>query len=135
VAYTRRIDAQAYAHRHYEANRDAYLARATTANKKQRIRARNLVREAKGVPCTDCGVRYPTYVMQFDHVRGVKLFDIGARAGQGTISLVKLRTEIAKCEVVCANCHAERTYQRQQALDPNPGTAEPDLEEDVATLF
>lgn len=135
MAYTRRIDAQNYARSHYEANRPLYLARAAAANKRSRTRGRNLAREAKEVPCTDCGVQYPPHVMQFDHVRGVKLFDIGSRAGQGTVSLATLRAEIAKCEVVCANCHAERTYQRQQAQ----AAADDDLEQcsgdDVPTLF
>ncbi len=27
-------------------------------------------------------------------------------------SVEVLITEMAKCELVCANCHAERTYQR-----------------------
>ena len=60
----------------------------------------------------DCGQRYPSYVMQFDHVRGVKLFDVGAFAATNR-PLTHLHREIAKCEVVCANCHAERTHRRR----------------------
>jgi hypothetical protein len=61
-------------------------------------------------PCTDCDIPYPFYVMQFDHVRGEKQFNIGAdgpsRSGEQVLE------EIAKCDVVCANCHAARTYER-----------------------
>jgi len=47
--------------------------------------------------------------MQFDHVRGVKSFGIGGRV---TSRVETLAAEIAKCDVVCANCHAERTHGR-----------------------
>lgn len=80
----------------------------------QKIRAITLVREAKSVPCADCGGHYPYYVMEFDHVRGVKKFRI-SRANTHTHSLGVLRTEIAKCEVVCANCHHIRTWSRMQS--------------------
>ena len=29
-------------------------------------------------------------------------------------------SEIAKCELVCANCHAVRTYERRLAESPRP---------------
>lgn len=69
-----------------------------------------MVQGAKNVPCTDCGERYASYVMDFDHVIGVKSFGIGTRLG--IHSDTSLIAEIAKCEVVCANCHRERTFRR-----------------------
>lgn len=51
--------------------------------------------------------------MQFDHLPGskhAKEFKLGLRSSN--VSVSKVLVEIAKCEVVCANCHAERTYQR-----------------------
>lgn len=68
-----------------------------------------IIREAKDRPCADCGVQYPYYVMQFDHVRGEKRFNLG---GGWNNSIEAIKEEIEKCDVVCANCHAERTYQR-----------------------
>lgn len=62
-------------------------------------------------PCADCTVSFPHYVMQFDHVRGAKLFNVSALASGGWPTFLK---ELAKCEVVCANCHAIRTHQRGQ---------------------
>ncbi|OXR46664.1 hypothetical protein B7C42_01639 [Nocardia cerradoensis] len=73
---------------------------------------RSIIREAKSKPCADCGVSYPYYVMQFDHL-GDKKFNIGAIGP--TASRKRLLAEIAKCDVVCANCHAERSYQRMQS--------------------
>jgi hypothetical protein len=71
------------------------------------------LRAEKEAPCTDCNVKYPWYVMQFDHVpgRGEKLFELGGKRGVNrTFELLK--AERAKCDLVCANCHAERTYRR-----------------------
>jgi len=61
-------------------------------------------------PCTDCGESDPI-VLQFDHVRGVKLKDISILV-TGGYSLEVLTDEIAKCEVRCANCHIKVTMQR-----------------------
>jgi uncharacterized protein YcfJ len=62
----------------------------------------------------DCQKKYPHYIMDFDHARGRKLATVGAMVGQG-YSMEALRREIAKCDVVCANCHKARTYARQKA--------------------
>lgn len=75
----------------------------------RRERNRQLIRDAKDRPCSDCGIQYPYYVMQFDHVRGVKSFNVSVGWNN---SYERIEAEIAKCDVVCANCHAERTYQR-----------------------
>jgi hypothetical protein len=61
--------------------------------------------------CKDCGVHHPFYVLQFDHVRGVKEFDLW-RAGDSVCSLKRIQDEIDKCDIVCANCHSVRTYKR-----------------------
>ncbi len=52
-------------------NPDKHKAAMSRYNRKVRIRLREetrvIVREAKSVPCADCGVKYPYYVMDFDH--------------------------------------------------------------------
>ena len=82
-------------------------------SKRRYDRRKELLHELKDVPCQDCNVRYPPHVMQFDHVpeRGEKLLNIGAAFH--AYSLEKVMAEIAKCDLVCANCHAERTHQRR----------------------
>jgi len=47
--------------------------------------------------------------MDFDHVRGVKLFNVGMMTSR---SFELIDAEIAKCEIVCSNCHRIRTKQR-----------------------
>jgi len=96
--------------KHYHANKEQYALR----NKAKKELLRKILREAKDNPCVDCGVIYPFYVMQFDHIAGDKITDVSRLVASG--SEKKLLEEIAKCELVCANCHAERTYLRQKNL-------------------
>lgn len=71
-------------------------------------------------PCADCGVRYPYYVMQWDHLGG-KEFTI-AQAFNRQWSRARIEAEIAKCELVCANCHCLRTHERRVrvTIPPSP---------------
>jgi hypothetical protein len=70
-----------------------------------------LVREAKSQPCADCGIRYPYYVMDFDHRDGAsKQFALNSVHRKTKQAILR---EIEKCDVVCSNCHRERTYQRR----------------------
>jgi hypothetical protein len=71
------------------------------------------IKSEKDKPCADCKIKYPPYVMQFDHIKGRKSFTIGSAYMNKTMAQIKY--EIAKCEVVCANCHAERTHIRRVA--------------------
>lgn len=73
---------------------------------------RELLCKAKQRPCADCGVEYPPYVMDFDHVRGEKLAAVSRVAT--TKNRATIEAEIAKCDVVCSNCHRIRTWNRQQ---------------------
>ena len=64
-------------------------------------------------PCVDCGINYPYYVMDFDHVRGQKHANVMELVS--TLSKKKIDEEIAKCEIVCSNCHRIRTHMRRIA--------------------
>jgi len=75
-------------------------------------RKREVIREAKNCPCAECGVCYPYYVMDFDHARGEKVINVGLMVGWG-YTVAEILSEIAKCDVVCANCHRKRTYERK----------------------
>jgi hypothetical protein len=62
-------------------------------------------------PCVDCKIQYPYYVMDFDHVRGKKHANVMELVQ--TLSKKKIDEEIAKCEIVCSNCHRIRTHIRK----------------------
>ena len=91
---------------HYKRNKSQYIARSMRAN----VERRQYLQQVKSRPCADCGVQYPYYGMDFDHREGEeKLFEMNRVS---YVSMRAVKQEIEKCDVVCANCHRERTYQR-----------------------
>jgi len=62
-------------------------------------------------PCLDCKISYPYYMMDFDHVRGTKQANVAELIN--TLSKKRIDLEIAKCEIVCSNCHRIRTHYRK----------------------
>ena len=62
-------------------------------------------------PCVDCG-EDDMDVLDFDHVRGEKLFTIKRMLWLG-VPTELLVTEIAKCDIRCANCHRKRHIRKR----------------------
>lgn len=66
--------------------------------------------------CMDCGYnRYPE-ALDFDHLPGE--IKEGNIAQMVNYSMERLLREIAKCEVVCSNCHRHRTRVRGYVRTP-----------------
>jgi hypothetical protein len=61
-------------------------------------------------PCVDCG-ETEVATLQFDHVRDKKHDKVSRLVNTGQ-TIDKIKAEIDKCEVVCANCHARRTARQ-----------------------
>ena len=52
-------------------------------------------------------------VLEFDHIsQDDKLFNVSDGASRA-YSISKIEREIAKCRVLCANCHRRHTYEQQ----------------------
>lgn len=100
----RREDNASYYQRHKEAQARRVKARKRT----HQALLRAFVVEMKDRPCQDCDKRFPPYVMDFHHRYG-KEGDIANCIRRG-FSLERLTAEIAKCDILCANCHRIRTY-------------------------
>jgi hypothetical protein len=66
-------------------------------------------------PCIDCGEK-DILVLDFDHVRDIKLKSISAMLRQGA-TLDQIKLEIAKCDVRCANCHRRRHRFEERGLE------------------
>lgn len=108
-----------------EARRNAKLGRTGMAypcrdcNREiafERMRPRRaLIEAAKLAGCADCGIQRPDHpeIFDFDHPPGAEKVGRGVNAFLTKGTLEDLAAEIAKCEVVCANCHRIRTKQRE----------------------
>lgn len=69
--------------------------------------------------CADCGYRAHPAALQFDHLPGST--KRGKISSLSRYSWERIAEELAKCEVVCANCHAIRTVTRwQEGITPHP---------------
>lgn len=91
-----------YAAKRREADPDLMAGRKKASNRKAVARNKAIVNEFKSTGCTRCPEkRIPALDCHHrdDHE---KLFEIAKRP---TISEARLRAELAKCEVLCANCH------------------------------
>lgn len=64
----------------------------------------------EGKPCTDCGRSYPPYVMEWDHLPEAVKTLVLADTRRAAFSKTRILAELENCELVCANCHRERTF-------------------------
>ncbi len=99
----------AYKQEHYAANRRRYIEQASVRRTASVLaRTEFLVAFLREHPCVDCGEGDPV-VLEFDHL-GEKEFSISK--GLRSRNWQSVLDEMAKCEVVCANCHRRRTARR-----------------------
>lgn len=97
------------------------LATARAASKRRRaIPRRDLIIALRDQPCTDCGRRLPPHIMQFDHrdptLKRYNVTESWCR------SEAWIREEAAKCDIVCPNCHRDRSLRQRQR---RAGVAQP----------
>lgn len=104
--------AMAYAGRDRDAQRLVGMAKRRAAGVGPRSESvRDWLRRLKSTtPCRGCGQVYPYYVMQFDHRPDeTKSFELSR---SHKMPRAAVEAEVAKCDIVCANCHAARTFER-----------------------
>lgn len=90
---------------------DVEKARILANNEKRRQENIEFLRSLKDKPCADCGMSYPAHVMDFDHLDGSqKTANVSSMAKWSRTAILR---EIAKCELVCSNCHRIRTHERR----------------------
>ncbi len=92
----------AYQRKHYANNKDYYYQR----NIRRRHMLRQWMREYKsGLVCARCGQDHPA-TLHFHHLDPAnKEYSISQMLSRHW-GLDKIKAEIAKCIVLCANCHS-----------------------------
>lgn len=78
------------------------------ADHKRKVLAR--WKRVKG--CIDCGYKENSDALELDHIPGVAKRQTVASLMYQSWFIIKL--ELAKCDVVCCNCHAIRTQERKR---------------------
>lgn len=116
--YVDKIKRAAYMRAWYAKNRSVVLQRKRRDNPKRnlwKIKRRReikaLIDVMKSQPCSDCWGVFDPVCMDFDHRPGTIKVESVARL-VGKFSLEVVLAEIAKCDLVCANCHRLRTKTR-----------------------
>lgn len=73
--------------------------------------------------CESCGYNAHPRALGFDHIdpatkyrtRNGRVVHLSDMVTSGRYALVTILAEIAKCRVMCHNCHAVHTYDTQRA--------------------
>lgn len=93
---------------YYYVNRESEKEKHKARNHAIKTKFREYLQQQS---CVDCG-ESRWYVLDFDHINGKKLGNISNMVSQG-LSWIKIKEEIDKCQVRCANCHRERHYKER----------------------
>lgn len=103
----------------YKGNTPSRVA-AVLANQKKKRDIIQAIKVERG--CADCGYNEHPVALDFDHRPGeVKLLKISTDVAR--VGIARLLAEIEKCDVVCANCHRIRSFERgQHRIARIPGT-------------
>lgn len=88
---------------------------------------RRTMNALKSKPCLDCGHSFLPCVMEFDHRdASEKEHDVAYLIGGGA-ALQRILREAEKCDLVCANCHRVRTWERAKGKRTIAAKNEPQL--------
>jgi hypothetical protein len=100
-----------YQREHYQSNKSAYKTKAKTYDKEHKINTMNFIRELTKDGCIICGEN-DLACLDFDHRDPKeKSHNISWMISQ-RYSLAKIKKEIEKCDILCANCHRKRTAKQ-----------------------
>ncbi len=107
-----------YLKKHYASNKDYYIKKAKKWNNIRGEEILDLLKDYfSNNSCIDCG-ESNWIVLEFDHKdRENKFMEVSLMCS-GRYSIDKIKKEIQKCEVRCANCHRRVTNHRRLAQWP-----------------
>jgi len=81
-----------------------------------KVKARAFIEAYKKRPCLDCQGWFNPWQLEFDHLpQFPKFMEISEMMMRG-MAIESIVDEIKKCELICSNCHADRTHKRRKPL-------------------
>jgi len=116
MAYADKTASRAYQRRWYHANK----AKRAAMRRRNHLRIRSWYEEFKEtLRCERCGENHPACLVFHHRDMRSKRFTISHAVGRA-MSIAMIQREMAKCDVLCINCHflahAESTTRRQRKL-------------------
>lgn len=110
-----------YWREHYHRHKKKYQKERTD---KQKVLIA-FIAQFKDKPCMDCHTKFPLVCMDFDHTKNKK-FNVSHmptlfKSHRGDKAFQTILDEIAKCELVCSNCHRIRTSNRRKQVAAEEG--------------
>lgn len=103
---------------YYHQNHERQLKLALLRKERYIEERRGYINEYKrNKTCMDCRGKFPPVAMDFDHREDeAKSRTISRMVFRDTSNFEKIKEEMTKCDLVCANCHRVRTHDRIQKL-------------------
>lgn len=102
----RREKQKEYQKKHYESKKKYYIDRAKVDRDKMRMIVAQLKQELK---CEFCGEDHPSCLDFHHRDPSQKEFTIANAVTRG-FGIERIKQEMAKCSVLCANCHRKLHY-------------------------
>ena len=82
---------------------------------RMRRNTRFIQRVKTRIGCVICGYKKSSVALHFDHIdTNTKYLEISRMTGS---NFQTLKNEMRKCQILCANCHAERTQAQRDRGD------------------
>lgn len=95
----------------YKQNKSKHLLTVKANRERYRNEVDDYLDSVKTKPCADCNKVFHPWIMEFDHVDDNKVTGV-AQLRRLKATLESIKREVAKCQLVCANCHRARTFGR-----------------------
>jgi len=104
---------RSYDRRYWSGTKELRLARKQSNFAKLRMRnTEYILNILKTNPCASCGESDPI-VLDFDHLDpSTKIENVSNLVGSGC-SLRRIKEEVKKCQILCANCHRRKTARER----------------------
>lgn len=116
---THKKERSEYQKKYREKNRDSNLKHQKDYRNKRNDEGKTILGWVRikydGTPCMDCGGVFKFIAMDFDHrLDETKSFAVSTMNYYcaTTENLATVSKEIAKCDLICSNCHRVRTEER-----------------------